>query len=167
MLHRQISLWYMISVKDDPKKATSKLGPNQVSNCWDIADIEFLVGGWWVGGQWTRVFSCPTQLLGWVVVELGVWQKVKTTFKWSFFCLNECIKLKKWRKINIFKGWEFNLVISHRTALMWKQCTTQLSHDTNQHQVSSEFRTNNFLRIQFKTFTNFLSDSLSYSISLS
>ena len=50
-----------------------KIHQNRVSASWDIADIEFV--WWWVvGGGGLKSFSCHTQLLSWVEVELGLWQ---------------------------------------------------------------------------------------------
>ena len=57
-----------------------KFRQNQVSNSWDITDIEFLWGGvvgWWGGVGCAKSFSCQTQLslnCCWVDVELGFWQ---------------------------------------------------------------------------------------------
>ena len=40
-------------VVDDFKMLSLMFGQNRVSNSFDIADIEFLVGDWWwVGGRW-------------------------------------------------------------------------------------------------------------------
>ena len=59
MFPGQMSLWHMESVKDGPRNLPLKFGKNQVSNSWDIADIEFVVGG---GGGCAKSFSCKTQL---------------------------------------------------------------------------------------------------------
>ena len=49
-----------------------KFGLNRVRNRWDIDDIEFaVVGG---GGGGLMPFSCQTQLLSEVEVELRLWQ---------------------------------------------------------------------------------------------
>ena len=44
-----------------------------------------LCGGWVGGGGGVKSFSCKTQLLSWVTVELGLWQKFglkKTSLRW-------------------------------------------------------------------------------------
>ena len=62
----------------DPRNPPWKFGKNRVGKSWDIADVEFPVvggGGWWVVvGGGVKSFSCHTQLLSWVEVELGLWQ---------------------------------------------------------------------------------------------
>ena len=57
----QMSLLQIESVQDGPNNIYLKFGQNGASNSWDIADIEFPVGGggWWVGG--VKSFSCKTQ----------------------------------------------------------------------------------------------------------
>ena len=40
-----MSLLQFKSVIDVPRKLTLKFGQNQVSNSWDIADIEFVLAG--------------------------------------------------------------------------------------------------------------------------
>ena len=60
----------------DPRNPPWKFGNNRVGNSWDIADVEFPVGGGGGGGGGgVKSFSCQTQLLSWVEVELGLWQK--------------------------------------------------------------------------------------------
>ena len=54
-----------------PRNLSLKFGWNRVSNSCVIADIEFV---WVVGGGGLKSFSCHTQLLSWVEVELGLWQ---------------------------------------------------------------------------------------------
>ena len=44
-------------VKDGPRNLCLKFGQNRVSNSWDIADIEFSVGG---GGGGVKSFSRKT-----------------------------------------------------------------------------------------------------------
>ena len=61
----------------DPKNPPLKFGWNWVRNSWGIGidDIEFVVvvvGG--SGGGGVKSFSCQTQLLRWVEVELGLLQ---------------------------------------------------------------------------------------------
>ena len=56
----------------DQRNLPLKFSQNQVSNSWDIDDVEFPVMGG-VGG--VILMSNPTfVMLGWVVVELGLWQ---------------------------------------------------------------------------------------------
>ena len=45
MLPGQMSLWQLGCVKDGPRNLRLKFGQNRVSNSWDIADVEFPVGG--------------------------------------------------------------------------------------------------------------------------
>ena len=74
MLPGQMSLWQLESVQDSPRNLSLKFGRNQVSNSWDIADIEFVWGG---VGWYLKSFSSQTQLwlnCCWVDVELGFWQ---------------------------------------------------------------------------------------------
>ena len=55
-----MSAWHLESVLDVNSNLTLEFGQNQFSNCWDIADIEFLWGG---GGGvvWKVIFmSNPT-----------------------------------------------------------------------------------------------------------
>ena len=65
MLSGQMLLWQLESVQDSPMNLCLKFGQNRVSNSWDIADVEFSVGGWWVvgggGGGGVKSFSCKTQ----------------------------------------------------------------------------------------------------------
>ena len=61
------------------RNLTLKFCWNWVSYSRDIADIEFVwvvvvVGGG--GGGGLKSFSCHTQLLSWVEVELGLWQNI-------------------------------------------------------------------------------------------
>ena len=46
------------SVQDVPRNLPLKFGSNRFSNGWDIADIEFMVGG---GGGGVKSFSRKTQ----------------------------------------------------------------------------------------------------------
>ena len=50
-------LFLAVIVVVDPKKPPWKFGNNRVGNSWDIADIEFPVGGG------VKSFACHTQLL--------------------------------------------------------------------------------------------------------
>ena len=51
---------------------TLNFGKNRVRYCWHWV---YCGGGWWVGC--VNSFSCQIQLvLSWVVVELGLWQKI-------------------------------------------------------------------------------------------
>ena len=65
----------------DPRNLPLKFGQNQVSNSWDIANIEFLVVG---GGGWrcANSFSDQTQLiLGQAELNCGwAWILTKTSF---------------------------------------------------------------------------------------
>ena len=45
MLPGQMSPWQLGCVKDGPRNLRLKFGQNRVSNSWDIADVEFPVGG--------------------------------------------------------------------------------------------------------------------------
>ena len=63
MLPGQMSPWQLESVLDVPRSLPLKFEQNQVSNSWDIADIEFL----WVvvgGGGGVKSFLRKTQPLG-------------------------------------------------------------------------------------------------------
>ena len=51
----------------DLKNLPLRFGQNRVYNSWDITNIEFLLGGGWVGGG-PDCFSCQIQLLSWVGV---------------------------------------------------------------------------------------------------
>ena len=45
MLSGQISLWQLSIVKEKHGKLPLNFGQNRLSKNWDIADIEFAVGG--------------------------------------------------------------------------------------------------------------------------
>ena len=45
MLPGQMTPWQLEYVQDQPRDVPLKFGQNQVSNSWDIADIEFTVVG--------------------------------------------------------------------------------------------------------------------------
>ena len=45
MLPGQMSLWQLSIVKVEPGKLFLKFGQNCMSNSWDVANIEFPVGG--------------------------------------------------------------------------------------------------------------------------
>ena len=49
------------------------IGQNQVSDSWDITDIEFV---WWVGGWGVQSHFHVKPNFGWIVVEL--------TLSWGF-----------------------------------------------------------------------------------
>ena len=59
--------WQSECVRVGPRNLRLKLGQNQVSNSWDIADIEFVV-------VWSHFRVKPKPRL--VKVELGFWQQL-------------------------------------------------------------------------------------------
>ena len=81
MLNGQISLWQLASVKDGSRNLSLKFGQNQVSNSWDIADIEFVVLLLQMGGRVggvsefeNKAISASIEVeveLSWVEAELG------------------------------------------------------------------------------------------------
>ena len=54
-----MSPWQLESVQGGPRNLPLKFGQNRVNNSWDIADIEFVWGGWVV---FTVVFVSNLQL---------------------------------------------------------------------------------------------------------
>ena len=62
--------WQSECVRDGPRNLRLKLGQNQVSNSWDIADIEFVVV------VWSHFRVKPKPRLG--KVELGFWQQLSS-----------------------------------------------------------------------------------------
>ena len=60
MLAGQMSPWQLESVLDGPRNLPLKFGQNRASKSWDIADIEFVVGGGG-GGGCAKSFSGKTQ----------------------------------------------------------------------------------------------------------
>ena len=61
------------------KNLNLKFGQNWVKDKWYIVVVLILCGGAGGGGGGAKSFSCQTQLLSWVVVELGLWQFWKLT----------------------------------------------------------------------------------------
>ena len=56
-----MSSWQLESAQDGPRNLPLKFGQNRVSNSWDIADIEFVWGGWG-GVEFTVIFMSNLQL---------------------------------------------------------------------------------------------------------
>ena len=56
-----MSPWQLESAQDGPRNLPLKFGQNRVSNSWDIADIEFVWGGWG-GVEFTVIFMSNLQL---------------------------------------------------------------------------------------------------------
>ena len=56
MLPGQMSSCQLEYVQDRPRNLPLKFDQNQASNSWDIADIEFAVGGWWWWWVWKVIF---------------------------------------------------------------------------------------------------------------
>ena len=83
-----------------PRNPHLKFGPNWAINSWDIADIEFVVGGGrrWEVGWYAKLFSCQSQfLLFYVRLSCG-WVGVVT------FASSVILSLKLWH------GHNFNIL---------------------------------------------------------
>ena len=67
-----------------PRNKALKFGQDRISSSWDIDDVAFSVvrGG---GGGGVKSFSCQTQLLSWVGVELRLWQLQNNQFLTCWF----------------------------------------------------------------------------------
>ena len=91
----QMSLWQLVSAKDGPRILPLKFGKNRVSNSWDIANIEFLVVGWW-GLVVRRVIfvSNPTFVMLGGLKLWSRWGCDNCLLKKTCFCWKNC-PLKK------------------------------------------------------------------------
>ena len=113
-----------------------KCGQNPGSNSWDIADVEFLMVVVVVGGG-VKSFLCQTQLLIWVVIELGLWQldKIdsfmpKIQLFWFFLKVswktNGCVfKILEFLKMSPIFGPMTFILNFQDTSLRGFQCSNQ------------------------------------------
>ena len=74
MLPGQMSQWQFESVLDVHRNPPLKFHQNRISNSWDIADIEFVWGGWMGGVCKVILSSNPTVVLCWVGALTTCWQ---------------------------------------------------------------------------------------------
>ena len=92
-----------------PRNLHLKFGQNWVSNNWEIADIEFRVGG----GGGVNSFSCQTQLLSWfVTIDCHVYSGNRK---------EHCYQWEEWTfLITLFK--------SAKIIKIWRICETSCKH---------------------------------------
>ena len=100
--------WQMFIIKKEQGKLHLTFGKNRMSKSWDIADIEFLVGGWWMDQSNFHVMSNPTFELSWGWV--GVVTIFVCTFIWH--SVDHLIYKSIWTARSTFPA--FSLLSQHR-----------------------------------------------------
>ena len=95
----------------DPRNLPLKFGKIWVRNRWYIAGIEVVVGG-------VKSFSCQTQLLSSVAVQLGLWQYQPPNITQSLFSIrNLCHDISfqetRYECFSMFTFWDMKLSMKY------------------------------------------------------